>query len=224
MLVFFLSFTCSDASAGMYKYVDENGVATFTDVPPEVRANRLIAYGKKSVEKDRAALRYGSIIMSKASKYDIDPSLIKAVIAVESNFNSRAVSRKGAMGLMQLMPETAEQMGVFNPFSPEDNIEGGTRYLKRMLQKFNGDLRLALAAYNAGPTRVENCGTVPPIKETLEYIRKIFAIYVGGRHIVSGKQTGGSNAIYKIVLKDGSILYTNSSLHTTSPPKNSNEL
>jgi soluble lytic murein transglycosylase len=107
----------------------------------------------------------------------VDPSLIKAVIKAESDFNKEAVSRKGAQGLMQLMPGTANAMKVQNPFNPEENIFGGTRYLSLMLERFKNNKRLALAAYNAGPEEVETHKGVPPFPETKSFIRKVLDYY-----------------------------------------------
>ena len=117
------------------------------------------------------------IINKKSDKYRIESSLIKAVIKVESNWNSEAVSHAGAMGLMQLMPGTASDLKVTNPFNPEDNIDGGARYLRYLLDRFNGNLSHALAAYNAGPTRVKQHRGIPPIKETQQYVKRVLSLY-----------------------------------------------
>ncbi len=112
-------------------------------------------------------------IVSSAAKYQIDPNLIKAVIRQESNFDTDAVSRSGAMGLMQLMPTTASSLGVNNAFDIEDNVEGGTKYLSQMLNQFDDNEQLALAAYNAGPGSVTKYGGIPPYAETQDYVPKV---------------------------------------------------
>ncbi|MGH9776114.1 MAG: lytic transglycosylase domain-containing protein [Candidatus Acidiferrales bacterium] len=116
---------------------------------------------------------YGELIRDAAKKYGLDENLLSSVIAVESNFNPRAVSRKRALGLMQLLPTTAARYAVVNPFDPAQNIDAGTRYLKDLLELYHGDLSLALAAYNAGPERVEQYRGVPPYRETRSYVTQV---------------------------------------------------
>jgi soluble lytic murein transglycosylase-like protein len=116
---------------------------------------------------------YRDLVEAAAKKYNMDADLITSVIAVESNFDPKAVSRKNARGLMQLLPETAAQLGVKNIDDPAENIDGGTRYLRDLLQKYNNDLALALAAYNAGPEKVQLYGRVPPYAETISYVRRV---------------------------------------------------
>lgn len=116
---------------------------------------------------------YRDLVEAAAKKYNMDADLITSVIAVESNFDPKAVSRKNARGLMQLLPETAAQLGVKNIDDPAENIDGGTRYLRDLLQKYNNDLALALAAYNAGPDKVQLYGRVPPYAETISYVRRV---------------------------------------------------
>jgi soluble lytic murein transglycosylase-like protein len=125
-----------------------------------------------------------------AERHNVDANLVRAVIKVESNFNPNAVSRKGAMGLMQLMPQTARQLNVTNPFDPEQNVEAGVRHLKRLMESYGGDVRLTLAAYNAGPGAVARSAGIPHYAETRDYVRRITRLYNGGS--VSGP--GGSTS------------------------------
>ena len=127
--------------------------------------------GATSPILDRAAL--GQVISGAGERHQIDPDFINSVIRAESGFNSRAVSKKGAQGLMQLMPQTASQLGVTNSLDPKANVEGGTKYLRELLEKYNFDVVKALAAYNAGPQRVEQYHGVPPYYETRAYIARI---------------------------------------------------
>ncbi|MBN1104894.1 MAG: lytic transglycosylase domain-containing protein [Deltaproteobacteria bacterium] len=163
------------AAADIYRYRDEKGVWHFTNIRSDVRYRLYIrSYPRMGVDyiKD-----YEGIIAQASRRFKVEPSLIKAVIKAESDFNHRAVSQKGAQGLMQLMPGTAEAMKVDNPFNPEENIFGGTRYLSLMLSRFNNDKRLALAAYNAGPEKVEDCRGVPPYAETRTFVDKVLHYY-----------------------------------------------
>lgn len=120
---------------------------------------------------------YHTIILAAAKRYDVEPAIIKAIILAESDFNPRAVSNRGAKGLMQLMPGTAGELGVKNLYSPEQNIKGGVKYFKTLLNSFDGEIRLALAAYNAGSGKVRKYNGVPPYKATRYYIKKVMIYY-----------------------------------------------
>lgn len=183
-LLLSLLFLVCPASADIYKYVDEEGVMHFTDAPTDRRFKVFM----RDLKKDRqlrtnfklsACYRnpdeFEPIIKSLASEYGVDKSLVKAVIHAESGYNPNAVSSKGAQGLMQLMPKTAQGLKVNNSFDPKDNIRGGIRYLRFLLDTFKGDVTLALAAYNAGLSRVSQYGGVPPYQETRNYISKVLA-------------------------------------------------
>jgi soluble lytic murein transglycosylase-like protein len=121
-----------------------------------------------------------SAIEEAATRHNVDPNLVRAVIKVESNFNPNAVSRKGAMGLMQLMPQTARQLNVANPFDPEQNVDAGVRHLKQLMESYGGDVKLTLAAYNAGAGAVARSAGVPRIRETRNYVKRITQLYYGG--------------------------------------------
>jgi hypothetical protein len=224
-IISFLIFFTSAVSADIYKYTDERGVVCYTDAPLGKKTQKVMkedAAGEKSssVPFSGSADDYGSYVIRAASKYEIEPELIHAVIKTESNGNERAVSRKGAIGLMQLMPSTAMDMNVSDPYNPKENIEGGAKYLRYLLERFNGDLTLALAAYNAGPTTVEKYGSVPPISETRQYVKKVFSLY-NGKKSYSVPDHAKREAppppvkIYKVVLDDGTTLFTNTPLART---------
>lgn len=202
-----------NAHADMYQSVASDGTALYTNVPASgskvvVKENEPARKPavKTAKKKNRVSGEFRNIAEEKAKKHNVDPRLVKAVIRAESNWNPSAVSNKGAIGMMQLMPKTASDMGVGNPLNPEENIEGGVKYLRHLLDKFNGNLTLALAAYNAGPARVEKVGGVPSIPETINYVKRIMNDYSGGTGWPSGS---GSPKIRMVVLEDGSVLFTN---------------
>jgi soluble lytic murein transglycosylase len=162
---------CPPASADVYRYKDKNGVWHFTNVQKDTRYTLFIR--SKDKKPSQYIEEYEGIITQATQRFNVDPSLVKAVIKAESNFDERAVSRKGAQGLMQLMPTTADAMEVSNPFNPEENIYGGTRYLSLLLKRFGQDRTLAIAAYNAGPEAVETHGGIPPFPETESFVAKV---------------------------------------------------
>jgi soluble lytic murein transglycosylase-like protein len=180
--IVFLFLSLSIASADIYKYEDDEGVLHFTDAPTDHRFKIFMRDIKKDKQL-RAHFRLTScvgnpaefdpIINSCALEYGVDKSLVKAVIHAESGYNPNAVSAKGASGLMQLMPDTAKGLKVANSFDPADNIRGGVRYLRFLLDTFRGNESLALAAYNAGLSRVAKYGGIPPYTETRNYVAKV---------------------------------------------------
>jgi soluble lytic murein transglycosylase-like protein len=166
---------------GVYGFVDEDGVYHFTNIRPANRKYRVIIAEKEVPSVVASGLgsdHYDKMILQHSKNHGVDPSLIKAVVKAESNFNPYAVSHKGAQGLMQLMPDTARLMNVDNPFDPDENIKGGTMYLKHLDNTFQGNIELMLAAYNAGPQKViKNNMTVPPIEETRTFIKRVIFYY-----------------------------------------------
>jgi soluble lytic murein transglycosylase-like protein len=133
---------------------------------------------------------YNSLIANAADKYGVDPDLIRLVIGQESRFKPNARSHKNAQGLMQLIPDTAKRFGIKNPYDPQQNIDGGTRYLKWLLERFDGDVKLALAGYNAGENAVKRFGNkVPPYKETRQYVKKIATAYGSNYHTVPAQKS-----------------------------------
>ncbi len=189
LVMVLLAVDIPSLQAEMYICSDQFGAMNFTNVPngsdcKQVNLKKkngslagLTAHRVVRRYSGRASTRYDREIYRIGRRYNVDPPLIKAIIHTESAFDNRAVSRCGAQGLMQLMPETAEELQVANPFNPHENIDGGTRYFRYLLDNFNEDLILSLAAYNAGPGLVSRTGGVPRIPETLQYINRVLKRY-----------------------------------------------
>jgi soluble lytic murein transglycosylase-like protein len=174
------------ANPKIYTYMDAQGQRHYTDIPDNNRY-RLLVFS--SQERTASGDRYDMLLLAKASQYDsiieqaaattaLEPNLLRAVIVVESGFNSHAVSKRGAVGLMQLMPATASRFGVSNRYDAKQNVHAGARYLKFLIDRFGHDISLALAAYNAGEDAVErNGGQIPPFTETMAYVPRVLKIY-----------------------------------------------
>jgi soluble lytic murein transglycosylase-like protein len=174
----FFCIGLSDAGADIYRFKDENGVWHFSNIKSDRRYALYIRNAKNSSQTViRYIQDYDDIIKQAAERFGIEASLIKAVIRTESDFNHRAISCKGAQGLMQLMPDTADALKVDDPFDPVSNIYGGTRYLRYLLERFNLDLGMALAAYNAGPEKVEEYRGIPPFSETMNFVKRVITYY-----------------------------------------------
>ncbi len=159
-------------------YQDKNGVMTFTNVPTHTGFRRVLkeSNGPRTAASSFNA-SYDSLIRTASGRHSVDADLIRAVIKTESDFNAAARSHKGAMGLMQLMPDTARLHNVLDAFDPGENVEGGVRHLKMLLDRYQGNLELSLAAYNAGSGAVERHRGIPPFAETREYVRRVLQFY-----------------------------------------------
>jgi len=178
LFFFFALAVCllSEAAAGMYQCRNADGAVLFTNSPTQTGCRLLGgAYAERSTGAWTAAdpARYDDFIFTSSNRYGVDPALVRAVVKVESDFNESARSHKGAQGLMQLMPDTARLHNVGNAYNPEENIEGGVRHLRLLLDLYRGDLPLTLAAYNAGIKAVEKHRGIPPYSETKEYVRRV---------------------------------------------------
>lgn len=177
LILFLLAFAGS-AGADIFVYKDPQGVLHFTNVPNHSGYRVTIREWKGGpAAPSLSPGEFGKIIRTASDRHGVDPDLVRAVVKVESDFNSYARSHKGAQGLMQLMPETARLHDVSDVYDPEENIDGGVRHLKLLLERFQGNLTLSLAAYNAGIKAVEKYGGVPPYAETREYVRRVLAQY-----------------------------------------------
>ena len=209
-------------SADIYQYTDESGVVHFSNVSvgtskkfKRVRTEPTLQRDQEAAPRAAAASpaprpssgapssAYADIINAACDRHGVDPALVHALVKVESDFNPTALSRKGAMGLMQLMPQTAMDMNVGNSFNPNENIDGGVKYLKYLMDRYEGNLSLALAAYNSGETAVKKWGTIPPFRETQNYVQRILKIYNNGGYALTPRYT-----IYMGYGEDGSLLLT----------------
>ena len=165
------------AYGDIYRYIDENGVMHFTNTPTSSNHKfKLFLREKPKTSLRYSTKKYDDIIANASQQYGLSFPLLKAIIKAESGFDPRAVSKKGAKGLMQIMPQNFKLLGIKDPFDPSQNIHAGARYFKQMYDRF-GKLALSLAAYNAGPKAVERYKTVPPYEETEEYVKRVLKFY-----------------------------------------------
>src|SRR5262245_33837446 len=176
LLILLAASTCL-AEDKIQAFVTPNGRVVFTNLVDNAPAPVTPVLPEKDLLASEMPAPLKVLVDNIASTHGVDPALVRAVMKTESNFNRYAVSKKGALGLMQLIPTTGRRFGVRDFFDPQQNVDGGVRYLKFLLEKFKGNLDLSLAAYNAGENLVERLGRIPPIPETTNYVRKIRAIY-----------------------------------------------
>ena len=207
--VIFLARSTEPLQGDTYSYRGSDGliyVANRPDIGIPVLRNSSAKNNRAASRHSfpaSASRRYDNLIREASNRYGVGFELIKAVIHAESAFDPFALSRVGAQGLMQLMPETARGLGVYNAFDPRQNVLGGTRYLREMLERYDHDLKLSLAAYNAGPTTVDRTGGVPPYSETRNYIRRVIDLMRG-----YGRMGSSGGRIYQVV-KNGRVMLTN---------------
>ena len=202
--------TSGPAGAQVYKLSEKDGTVHFTNAPTDPRYRGLPGYSSGTAAgylrlASTDTVRYGNEIKDASQRYGVPERLVHAVIRVESAFNPKAVSVKGAQGLMQLMPETASMLGVRNSFDPQQNIDGGVRHLRGLMDRFGNDLPLALAAYNAGEKAVINYRGIPPFPETRDYVTRVLNFYDGG----TNASATASSVVYRTIGEDGTIVYTN---------------
>ena len=202
--------TASPAAAEVYRLKASDGTVHFTNAPTDPQYRRM--EGAVTTGSEAGWLRlpkgdtrpYVTEILEASSRYGVPDQLVTAVIRAESGFNPRAVSRKGAQGLMQLMPATASNLGVRNSFDPRENIHGGVRHLRGLIDRFPGNLPLAIAAYNAGEKAVLTYGGIPPYPETQDYVGKVLRYY--------GMPVGGytfPTQVFQTISRDGTVTYSN---------------
>jgi Transglycosylase SLT domain/Domain of unknown function (DUF4124) len=221
-----VAFPYHSAHAVIYQYTDEKGTIHFTNVSvakgkkyrrvaepgettpqtqPSQRPVVAPAAAQSAVTSTNVPSAYLESINTACDRHGVDPALVHAIMKVESDFNPYALSRKGAMGLMQLMPQTAMDMNVRNSFNPEENIFGGVKYLRYLLDRYEGNVSLALAAYNSGETAVKRWGTIPPFPETRNYVQRIMKLYHGSGTTYG---TGPRSIVYMGYGEDGGYMIT----------------
>lgn len=213
------------AHGQLSSYVDDDGNVVFTnpaESPTSAKPRATTAAAKvqpvaavTAIPVKRAApVQLDALVQETAQKHHVDPNLVRAVISTESNWNASAVSRRGALGLMQLIPGTAQRLGVGNAFDPAQNVDAGVRYLGMLLERYKGDLNKALAAYNAGPGAVDRFGGVPNFRETRSYVQKVTATYFSPESATLGLFAPGfvpqaPPPIYQRIEADGRVVFTN---------------
>ena len=163
--------------ADIYMYVDKDGTTCFTNLVPPTPKYQVIIKERKRFSRSRSTNRYDEHIREASRMHGVSFPLLKAIMKAESDFNPKAVSKKGAKGLMQIMPSNFRILGIKDPFNPKESIMGGALYFRQMLDRFNGKVHLALAAYNAGPDSVDRSSGIPPIRETEDYVNKVMRYY-----------------------------------------------
>lgn len=227
-LVFLILLTALSASAQVYYYRERSGRIVFTNLPnsraklfPSSYRSYFSSFDLSTSSRKAAFFReYGGFINQVSLQYGIDSKLIYSVIEVESNYRPYAVSRKGAKGLMQLLPETARSHGASDIFDPYTNIEAGVKHLRHLLDYYKGDLTLALAAYNAGVKAVDRSKGLPPYRETRDYVSKVYSRYLGSSSIpevdlagrgkgVTSSASGSNKTIYRYLDENGRVCFTN---------------
>jgi len=221
--IFFASFSAKDASGQIAKISDDAGRQFFVNAEPPLSAKLSAAKPRTNIYmpaessftgRNRPAMDMGrdgveKLVREAANRHRVDPALVRAVIETESNWNPKAWSHKGAGGLMQLIPTTAQRYGAFDVFDPQQNIDAGVKHLKWLLERYNGNLDLALAAYNAGEGAVDRVHGVPAYRETRNYVQKVQNAYfrTGSGRLADAYVN--SHAIHKDVTSDGRIIFTN---------------
>jgi hypothetical protein len=202
------------ASAGTFRLVDGAGVVHLTNAPADPRYRGFaVTSGSatgwlRMTEVSRSL--YATEIREISARYGVDPVLVESVIRAESAFNATAVSRAGARGLMQLMPKTALALGVRDSFNPRQNIEGGVRHLRYLLDRYPGNVHLAIAAYNAGEGAVDSYRGIPPFPETRQYVQRVLSGAGGGGGAIWGRgRSGTPRSVYRYPGPNGSVTYSN---------------